>query len=86
MRETKRERLEAKGWRIGGAKEFLALLDQEAEYIELKLKLAEGLRRRRSFSSSLQGLKPQDGLPRCAVESVRKRRKTWTFFHGLSNP
>ena len=47
MREAKRKRLEARGWRIGGTKEFLALSDQEAEYIELKLKLAEGLREKR---------------------------------------
>lgn len=47
MREAKRARLEAKGWKIGGAKEFLALSDQEAEYIDLKLKLAEGLREKR---------------------------------------
>jgi len=47
MRQPKRERLEAKGWNVGGAKEFLALSDQEAEYIELKLKLAGGLREKR---------------------------------------
>ena len=47
MRATKRKRLEAKGWKVGGAKEFLALSDQEAEYIELKLKLAESLREKR---------------------------------------
>ena len=47
MREAKRQRLEATGWKVGSAKEFLALSDQEAEYIELKLKLAEGLRKKR---------------------------------------
>ena len=47
MREAKRVRLEAKGWKIGGAKEFLSLSDQEAEYIELKLRLAESLREKR---------------------------------------
>ncbi|MBI4677703.1 MAG: helix-turn-helix transcriptional regulator [Elusimicrobia bacterium] len=47
MREAKRQRLEAKGWKVGNAKDFLALSDQEAEYIELKLKLAEGLRSKR---------------------------------------
>lgn len=47
MRDVKRRRLEAKGWRVGSAKEFLALSDQEAEYIELKLKLAESLREKR---------------------------------------
>ncbi len=47
MRKAKRERLEANGWKIGSTNEFLALSDQEAEYIELKLKLAESLREKR---------------------------------------
>ena len=47
MREARRKRLEAKGWRVADTKEFLALSDQEAEYIELKLKLAESLRKKR---------------------------------------
>jgi predicted transcriptional regulator len=47
MRETKRRRLEAKGWKVGSATEFLGLSEDEAAYIELKLKLAESLRERR---------------------------------------
>jgi hypothetical protein len=47
MREDKRKRLEAKGWKVGGTKEFLELSADEAAYIELKLKLADGLRARR---------------------------------------
>lgn len=47
MRESKRRRLEAKGWKVGSAQEFLGLSSQEAEYIELKLKLAEALRKKR---------------------------------------
>ena len=47
MREDKRKRLEAKGWKVGGTKEFLELSAEEAAYIELKLKLADGLRARR---------------------------------------
>src|SRR5207248_9340565 len=39
--------LEAAGWSVGTAKDFLGLSKQEAEFIELKLALAEGLRRRR---------------------------------------
>lgn len=44
MRDDKKRRLEAKGWRVGGAKEFLELSAEESAYIELKLKLADGLR------------------------------------------
>jgi DNA-binding XRE family transcriptional regulator len=47
MRASKRRRLESKGWKIGTAKEFLGLSDEEAAYIELRLRLAEGLKVRR---------------------------------------
>ena len=49
MRETKRRRLEARGWRVGNTKEFLGLSDDEAAYIELKLKLG------RAFESDAAG-------------------------------
>jgi len=44
MRENKRKRLEAKGWKIGTTKEFLDLTREEEAYIELRLKLAEDLK------------------------------------------
>ena len=47
MNTTKRKRLEAKGWRIGSAKEFLGLSELEDVYIELKLTLGENLKKRR---------------------------------------
>lgn len=47
MRETKRRRLAEKGWKTGNAKEFLGLSDQENAYIDLRLKLAEGVKARR---------------------------------------
>ena len=47
MRESKRKRLQAKGWKVGTAKQFLRLSDEEDTYIELRLKLAEGLKARR---------------------------------------
>jgi len=47
MRAEKRKLLEAKGWKIGSVREFLGLSDQEAAYIELRLKLARGLKARR---------------------------------------
>ena len=48
MREDKQKRLERKGWRVGGAAEFLELTREEQEYIEIRLRLAEGVRRRRA--------------------------------------
>ena len=47
MRTEKRKYLEARGWKVGSVKEFLGLSDQESAYIELRLKLARGLKARR---------------------------------------
>jgi DNA-binding XRE family transcriptional regulator len=47
MDDRKRKRLEARGWKVGSAKEVLQLSDEEEAYIELRLKLAEGLKARR---------------------------------------
>jgi DNA-binding XRE family transcriptional regulator len=47
MKESKRRRLEAQGWKFGSAKDFLGLTDEEAEYIEVHLALAALLAKRR---------------------------------------
>jgi DNA-binding XRE family transcriptional regulator len=47
MDDRKRKRLEAKGWKVGSVKEVLQLSDEEEAYIELRLKLADGLKARR---------------------------------------
>jgi ribosome-binding protein aMBF1 (putative translation factor) len=47
MRQSKRQKLESKGWKVDSAKDFLGLTNDEAAYIELRLKLAEGLKARR---------------------------------------
>jgi ribosome-binding protein aMBF1 (putative translation factor) len=47
MHSNKRKRLEAKGWKVGSAKEFLRLSSEEEAYIEIKLRLAECLRNQR---------------------------------------
>lgn len=54
MREEKRRRLEAKGWKIGTAQEFLNLSAEEAAYVDLKARLATGLRERRRRRSLTQ--------------------------------
>ena len=54
VREEKRRRLEAKGWKFGTAQEFLRLSDEEAAYIDLKARLATGLRKRRRRRSLTQ--------------------------------
>jgi len=47
MRSTKKKRLESKGWKVGSVKDFLGLSSEEEAYIEIKLRLAEDLRRQR---------------------------------------
>jgi ribosome-binding protein aMBF1 (putative translation factor) len=47
MRKSKRERLEARGWRVGTAQEFLGLSNEESAYVELRVRLADSLRQRR---------------------------------------
>ncbi len=47
MRKSKKAKLEAAGWRVGTAAEFLKLSKEEAAMIEIKLSLAESLRNRR---------------------------------------
>jgi hypothetical protein len=43
MRESKKRRLKASGWRLGSAAEFLGLSPEEAAFVELKLALADYL-------------------------------------------
>jgi ribosome-binding protein aMBF1 (putative translation factor) len=47
MQKRKQRRLEAQGWRVGTASEFLALSPEEAALVELRLKLSSALRTRR---------------------------------------
>lgn len=47
MDERKRRRLEARGWKVGSPRELLGLTDEEQAYIELRLRLARGLKERR---------------------------------------
>ncbi|MCI0400093.1 MAG: helix-turn-helix domain-containing protein [Gammaproteobacteria bacterium] len=47
MNSTKRNKLEAKGWKLGDAQDFLALSDEEMAFIEMKLALSRELKARR---------------------------------------
>lgn len=48
MKIAKRKQLEAAGWKVGSAQEFLGLSDQEAAFVELKLALGSYVRRYRT--------------------------------------
>jgi hypothetical protein len=41
VRESKREKLAAKGWRTGTPKDLFGMSDEEEAYINLRMKLAE---------------------------------------------
>jgi len=47
MHNNKKKRLKEKGWKIGDAKEFLGLSDEEEAYIEIKLRLSDSFRQYR---------------------------------------
>ena len=47
MQKAKKERLEKRGWKVGSVQEFLGLSDEEALYVELRVRLSTTLRRRR---------------------------------------
>lgn len=47
MDKNKQTRLEAAGWKVGDTREFLGLNPEESAYIDLKLRLAKDLQKRR---------------------------------------
>jgi DNA-binding XRE family transcriptional regulator len=48
VNQTIKKRLQAAGWKVGGAREFLGLSDEENEIVELKIRLADALRAQRT--------------------------------------
>ena len=56
METKKRKRLEAAGWRVGTAAEFLGLSAAESALVEMRLALSDLLRRVRVKSGLTQGV------------------------------
>ena len=54
MNKRKRKNLKDAGWSVGTVEDFLGLTREEAEFVELKLSLAEGLRHRRESKQLTQ--------------------------------
>ena len=48
MKQAKQKKLQAKGWKIGHASEFLELTPEEVTLIEMKLSLSRSLKERRT--------------------------------------
>jgi predicted XRE-type DNA-binding protein len=44
MDKEKKARLEAHGWKVGSAEEFLGMTPEETAYVDLRLKLSEAVR------------------------------------------
>jgi ribosome-binding protein aMBF1 (putative translation factor) len=71
MRERKRERLEAKGWRFGTAQEFLGLSAEESAYVELrrqKRNLSQTELARMVYSSQSRVAKMEGGDPSVSLD------------------
>lgn len=47
MDKSKKRRLEAKGYRVGDAKDFLGLSPEESTYIDMKMALSQALAQKR---------------------------------------
>ena len=47
MEKSKKERLEAEGWKVGTVADFLQLTPEESALIEIKLALSKSLKERR---------------------------------------
>ena len=54
MEKSKKERLEKQGWKIGDAKDFLSLSDEEISYIEIKIALSQKVRQLRKARNLTQ--------------------------------
>lgn len=73
MNAKKRKRLEADGWKIGSAAEFLGLSPEEALLVEMKLALANDLRaRRQRLKITQQQLAEQIGSSQSRVAKIEK--------------
>ncbi len=54
MDKRKRELLESQGWKVGGAREFLELTEEELEYIEIKISLSRLVKAQRKHRGLTQ--------------------------------
>ena len=54
MKKAKRQRLEKAGWKIGSAADLLGLSDEEAALVELKVSLAQAVRKKRQAKKLTQ--------------------------------
>ena len=84
MRASKKAKLTSRGWKVGDTREFLDLTPEEAALIELRLKLAEGLKarrkRKRLTQHDLAAAEPE------RVHRLREELQTWRRDVGAQMP
>ncbi len=76
MRADKRRQLERAGWTVGDAGDFLGLSAEERRFVDVKLALADGLRRRRErlgLTQSAMALRLGSSQSRVAKMEVAHR-------------
>ena len=68
MDQSKRERLESKGWKVGTVSEFLELTPEETMLVEIKLALSRSLKERlqRFMTQGELATRISSGQPRIA--------------------
>src|SRR6266513_1430713 len=67
MKANRRKKLEAAGWKVGSARDFLELSDEEAAFVELKLTLSASLKKCRTS----QGLSQSELAKRLSSSQSR---------------
>lgn len=87
MKPEKRKALEAIGWRIGDAADFLGLTEEERLLVELRIKLAERirqLRKTRRLSQKQVADRLKSTQPRVArIEAASSDVSLDLMFRGL---
>ena len=69
MELEKQQRLEKKGWKVGGATDFLDLTPEESVIVEIRLALSRGLKERRKtlMTQAELAAKISSSQPRVAI-------------------
>jgi predicted XRE-type DNA-binding protein len=76
MKESKRRKLESRGWRVGDAVEFLQLTPEEAAIVEIRAALSTQLKRRRVATMTQDQLAQRIGSSQSRVAMAENGAKS----------
>ena len=79
MKKAKKQRLEAAGWRVGNASEFLGLSPEESAIVEMKLALAAGVKESAVSLAALPRATSRRAWGRASPESRNLKAPTPRF-------